>query len=159
MGCVRGSSKGKEKEKETGKDKGKEQENDLAKDKEEAKEKDEGKATISEKQPSMTDIGNLPRKKRKSSRPTYQAVLNEDDFTTIADKVYDSMTEPITTFTSTQEALKQSIEAQLTELKTLVHHAPQVATPSIVHSAVINPEGTRHWFISVTPISICGPST
>ena len=59
-------------------------------------------------------------------------VLNEDDFNTIADRVYRSITEPITTFTSAQETLKQTIEAQLTELKTLVSHTPQVATPSTV---------------------------
>jgi hypothetical protein len=79
---------------------GKEREKDPAKDKEEAKEKDKGKATIGEKRPSMTDIGNLPRKKRRSVKPTYQVVLNEDDFTTIANRVCDSMTKPITAFTS-----------------------------------------------------------
>ena len=88
-----------EKEKEKGK--GKEKETEPEKEKEEVKEKDKGKATIGEKQPSIIDIGNSPRKKRKSTKPTYQAVLNEDDFTTIADRVCDSMMKPITTFTST----------------------------------------------------------
>lgn len=36
----------------------------------------------------------------KKFQPTYQAVLNAYDFNTIADRVCDSMTEPITTFTS-----------------------------------------------------------
>lgn len=71
----------------------------------------------------MTDIGNSPRKKGKSSKPTYQAVLNDDDFNTIADRVCDSMSKPITVFTFAQEVLKQTIEAQLIELKTLVSHA------------------------------------
>ena len=73
--------------KEKEKDKGKEKENESVKDKEEAKEKDKGKATISEKRPSTTDTGNSLRKKRKSSKPTYHAVLHEDDFESIADKV------------------------------------------------------------------------
>ena len=68
------------------------------------------------------------------------------------------MLEPITTITTVQEALKQTIEAQLTELKTLVSHAPQVGTPSTIQTTVMDPEGTRHGFISITPISICQPS-
>jgi hypothetical protein len=59
----------------------------------------------------MTNIGNSPRKKKKSSKPTYKAVLHKDDFNTIADRVCDSMSKPIATFTSPQEALKQMIEA------------------------------------------------
>lgn len=82
-------------------------------------------------------------------------MLHEDDFEAIVDRVCDTMSEPITTFKTTQEALKQTIRAQLTELKTLVSHAPQVATPTTIHSAVINLEGTWHIFISVTPTSIC----
>ena len=72
----------------------------------------------------MTDTRNSSRKKKKSSKPIYQVVLHEDDFNTITDRVCDSMSEPITTFTSVQEALKQMIEAHLTELKTLVIHTP-----------------------------------
>lgn len=67
--------------------------------------------------------------------------MHENNFNTIADRVCDSMSKLITTFTSAQEALKQMIETQLTELKTLVSHAPPVATPTIVHSAVIDPKG------------------
>ena len=85
-------------------------------------------------------------------------MLHEDDFATIAERVCDTMSEPITTIRTAQEALKHTIEAQLTELKALVHHTPQVATPSTVQSAVVDLEGTRHQFISVTPISICQPS-
>ena len=44
------------------------------------------------------------------------------------------------------------------ELKSLVHHTPQVATPSVVQSAVTDPKGTQNRFISVTLISICRPS-
>ena len=100
----------------------------------------------------------MSKKKRKSSKETYQAVLNEDNFATITDRVCDSMTKPIRAFTSTQEALKHTIEVQLTELEALVHHTPHVAMPSIVQSIVIDPKGSRHQFISVTPINICRPS-
>ena len=65
------------------------------------------------------------------------------------------MFELITTFKTAQEALKQTIEAQLAELKTLVSHAPKVATPTPVHNAVQEPQGNQHRFILVTPISIC----
>lgn len=54
--------------------------------------------------------------------------------------------------------LKQTIEAQLIELKTLVSHAPQVATSFTTPSAIIDPEGNRHRFVAVTPISIRQPS-
>ena len=94
-----------EKEKESEKEPTKDQEKDKA------KEKDKGKATLGEKWPNMTDTRTLPRKKKKISKPTYQVVLNEDDFDTIADKVCDSMSEPITALKTVQEALKQTIEA------------------------------------------------
>lgn len=64
-------------------------------------------------------------------------MLHDDDLDTIADRVCDNMSEPITTFKTTQEALKQMIKAQLMELKTLVSHVPQVVTPPPVHSAVL----------------------
>ena len=64
-------------------------------------------------------------------------MLHKDDFEIIADRVCDSMSEPITAFKTTQEALKQTIEAQLTKLKTLVSHAPQVATQPLVHTKVL----------------------
>ena len=54
--------------------------------------------------------------------------------------------------------LKQTIETQLTKLKMLVRHTPQVATPSTVQNVVMDPEGNRHRFILVTPISKWGPS-
>ena len=79
-------------QKEKEKDKGKEKQNEPEKDKEESKEKDKGKATISEKRPSTMDIGNSLRKKRRSVKPTYQVVLNEYYFATIAYRVCDSMT-------------------------------------------------------------------
>ena len=103
----------------------------------------------------MTDTRTLPRKKKKISKPTYQVVLNEDDFDTIADKVCDSMSEPITALKTVQEALKQTIEAQLTELKTLVSHTSHVATPTLVHTTVLETQGNRHQFILFSPINIC----
>ena len=90
--------KGKEKEKEKGK--GKEKETEPEKDKEEVKEKDKGKESIGEKQPSTTDTGSLPRKKRKISKPTFHAVLHQDDFESIADRVYDTMSQLITMITT-----------------------------------------------------------
>ena len=77
----------------------------------------------------------------KSSRPTFQAVLHEDDFESIADRVYDTMSEPITVIKTVQKELKQTIETQLTELRTLVSHTPQVDTPSTTPSAIIDQEG------------------
>ena len=85
--------------------------------------------------------------------------MHEDDFESIADRVYDTMSEPITVITTAQEALKQTIETQITELKTLVSHAPQVATSSTTPSAVIDPKGNRHRLVAVTPISIYRMST
>ena len=41
------------------------------------------------------------RKKERVTKTTYQEVLHDDDVNTIADRFYDSMTEPITTFTTT----------------------------------------------------------
>ena len=108
----------KEKEKEQEKESGKDQENDKA------KEKDKGKATLGENWPSMMDTRNSPRKKRKSSKPTYQVVLHNDDLDTIVDRVCDNMSESITAFKTVQEALEQTIEAQLMELKTLVRNTP-----------------------------------
>ena len=49
------------------------------------------------------------------------------------------------------------IETQLTELKTLISHAPQVATLSTVLSAIIDQEGNQHRFVEITPISIRRP--
>ena len=68
------------------------------------------------------------------------------------------MLELITAITTAQEVLKQTIETQLIEMKTLVSHATQVATPSTTPSAVIDLEGNRHRSIAVTPISIRQPS-
>ena len=47
----------------------------------------------------------------------------ENDFKGIADRVYGTMTEPLTAITTTQEVLKQKIETRLMELKTLMSHA------------------------------------
>ena len=85
---------------------------------------DKSKASIAEKRLSTTDTGSSSRKKRKGSKPTFHTVLHEDDFENIVDRVCDSMSRPITTITTAQEALKQTIETQLTKLKTLVSHAP-----------------------------------
>ena len=82
------------------------------------------KTSIGEKQPRTTDTGSSPRKKQKSSRPTFQEVLHEHDFESIADRVYDTMSESITTITTAQEVLKKTIETQFTELKTLMSCAP-----------------------------------
>lgn len=120
----------KEQKKEPAKDKEKKAEKDQEKDK--AKEKDKGKATLGEKRPSMTDTRSSPRKKERVSKPTYQAVVHDDDFNTNADRVYDSISESITTFTTVQEALKNTIEVQLMKLKSLVSHALHVAIPTPV---------------------------
>ena len=80
--------------------------------------------------------------------------MHEDNFKSIADRVYDTMLEPITAITTAKEVLKQTIETQLTELKMLMSHAPQVAISSTTPSAVIDPEGNKHRLIAVTPISI-----
>ena len=79
--------------------------------KEKAKEKDKGKETAREKRPSTSELGSSLRKKGRVAKPTYQAVLHDDDFNTIADRVYDSMSESITTFKTVQEALKQTTRA------------------------------------------------
>ena len=50
--------------------------------------------------------------------------MHKDYFESIADRVCDSMPKLITTITTAHEALKKTIETQLTELKTLVSHAP-----------------------------------
>jgi hypothetical protein len=55
-------------------------------------------------------MGSSPKKKRKSSKPTYQEVLHDDDLETIVDRVYDTISTPITTITLAQEALKKTIE-------------------------------------------------
>lgn len=104
---------------------------------------DKSKASIGEKRPSTIDTGSSLRKKRKSSKLTYQAVLHDDDLETIADRVYDTILAPITAIIAAQEVLKQTIETQIIELKKLVNHAP-----------VIDLEGNRHRFVIVTPISI-----
>ena len=113
MGCVRGNPKKKkenekEKEKGKGKEKEKEQEKEPTKDqeKDKAKEQDKGKATLDLNRPSMTDTGSSPWKKRKSSKPTYQAVLHDNDLETILDRVRDNMAKPITIFKTAQEVLK-----------------------------------------------------
>ena len=93
---------------------------------------DKGKATIGEKQSGTIELGSSSRKKERVAKTTYQVVLHDDDFNSIMDRVYDSMTEPITTFTTTQEAMKKIIEAQLMELKSLVSHVPHVVIPTLV---------------------------
>ena len=64
------------------------------------------------------------------------------------------MSELITVITIVQKVLKKTIETQLTELKTLMSHVPQVAISSTTPSAVIDPDGNRHKFVAVMPISI-----
>ena len=75
-------------------------------------------------------MGSSPRTKWKSSKSAFHTVLIENDLEGIADRVYGTMTEPLTVITTMQEVLKQMIETQLMELKTLMSHAPQVATSS-----------------------------
>ena len=96
-----------EKEKEKKEIKRKEEKTAPEKDKEETYKR---KTSIGEKQPCTIDTGSSPRKKHKSSRPTFQAILHEDNFESIADRVYGTMSLPITTITTTQEALKRTIE-------------------------------------------------
>lgn len=111
--------KDQEKEKEKKESKGKEEKIVPEKDKEET---DKSKTSIGEKQPRTTDTGSSPRMKKKSSKPTFQTVLQEEDFEGIADRVYGTMSESLTVITTVPEALKQTIETQLTELKTLMSH-------------------------------------
>ena len=66
--------------------------------KEQAKKKNKGKATVGEKRSGTTKLGCSPRKKTRVAKSTYQVVLHDDDFNTIADRVCDSMTKPITTY-------------------------------------------------------------
>ena len=82
---------------------------------------------VGEKRPGTTALGSLLRKKAKATKSTYQVVLHDDDFNTITDRVYDSMTEPITTFKTEQEVMEKAFEGQLTELKCLVSHTSNVA--------------------------------
>ena len=84
-------------------------------------------------------------------------MLHEDDVNTIADKFYDSMTDPIIAFKTVQDVMKKAIEAQLTELKSLVSHTPHVAIQTPMQSVVIDPQGHRHCIISISLISICRP--
>lgn len=100
-------------------------------------------------------MGSSLRKKARVAKPIYQAVLHDDEFNTIADRVFDSMTESITTFTTTQEALKKTVKAQLTQLKSLVSQASHVAIPTPVQSTVLDLKGHRHRFSVITLINIC----
>ena len=70
--------------------------------KEQAKEKEKGKATVVEKRQGTTELGSLSRKTTRATKPIYQAVLLDDDVNIIVERVYDSMTEPIKTFTTVQ---------------------------------------------------------
>ena len=72
-------------------------------------------------------MGCSQKKKTKATTLIYEAMLHEDDVNTIADKFYDSMTDPIIAFKTAQDVMKKAIEAQLTELKSLVSHTPHVA--------------------------------
>ena len=55
--------------------------------------------TVGEKRQGTIELGSPSRKKTRSTKMTYQAVLHDDDVNTIVDRVYDSMSKPITTFT------------------------------------------------------------
>ena len=118
------------------------------------KQTERSKTSIGEKRPHTTDTRSSPRTKRKSSILTFHMVLMENDFEGIADRVYGIMTKPLTAITTVQEVLKKTIEIELTELKMLMSHTSQVATPSTTPSVVIDQEGNHHRFIEVTPISI-----
>ena len=85
---------------EKGKGKEKEKETVPEKDKEEDTKTDKGKASLSEKQPSIIDTRSSLRKKRKSSKLTYHTVLHDDDFENITDRFCDNMSKPITTITT-----------------------------------------------------------
>ena len=86
-------------------------EKEQEKEKEKAKEKEKGKVTVGEKRLGTTELGSPKRKKTKVTKPTYKVVLHDDDVNTIAERVCDSMIEPITTFTTMQEVMKKAIEA------------------------------------------------
>ena len=117
-----GSNKG-----ESHKGQGEESREGESKRKREAKEKDKGKAKIGKTRQGTTELGIPPRKKTRDTKLTYQAMLHDDDVNTIADRVCESMIEPITAVTTVQEAMKKAIEVQLTELKSLVSHSSHVA--------------------------------
>ena len=125
--------------------------------KEQAIENEKGKAKVGEKRQGTTDLGSLQKKKTRATNLIYKAVLHDNGVSTIAGKVYDSMIEPITTFTTVQEVMKKAIEAQLMELKSLVSHAMHVDIQTPMQSAVIDPQGHRHRIISIDLISICRP--
>lgn len=80
--------------------------------------------------------------------------MHDDDLETIIDRVSNTISALITAITTTQEVLKQTIETQIIELKTLVSHTPQVATSSIAPSAVIHQKGNRHRVVTITLVSI-----
>jgi hypothetical protein len=92
----KGKGKEQEEEKQKEKEKGKGKENVPKTQQEKAKET----TLVSKKRPSTTDIGTSPRKKRKTSKPTYYIVLNDNDLENIADRVCNSMSRPITTITT-----------------------------------------------------------
>ena len=61
--------------------------------------------TVGEKRQGTIELGSLLRKKTRATKLIYQVVLHDDDVNTIVDRVCDSMIEPITTFTTTQEVM------------------------------------------------------
>lgn len=83
----------------------------VEKDQEKEKDKDKGKEIVGEKRLATTELESSLRKKARVSKSTYQVVLHNDDFNTITDRVHDSMSKSITTFTTAQEVLKKTIEA------------------------------------------------
>ena len=61
---------------------------------------EKSKTSVGEKRPCTTNTGSSPRTKWKSLRPPYHTTLLENDFEGIADRVYGTMTEPLTTITT-----------------------------------------------------------
>ena len=108
----------KEKKKTTEKEKEKEK-TALEKDTEQT---DKSKTSIGKKRPCTTDTGSSPRTKWKSLKPAFHTVFMENNFEGIADRVYGTMTEPLTAITTVQEVLKQMIETQVMKLKMLMRH-------------------------------------
>lgn len=110
LGKTKDKGKGKETEatSQTKKDPKRDKEKTTEKEKEKEKtalEKDieqtqRRKTSIGEKWPCTTDTGSLLRTKRKSSRHAYHTVMMENDFEGIADRVYGTMTEPLTVITT-----------------------------------------------------------
>jgi hypothetical protein len=78
----------------------------------ESKRKGKRKGDSRRKKARYNRVGKPPRKKTRATKLIYQAVLHDDDVNTIADAMTPiTLLQPITTFTTVQDAMKKAIEA------------------------------------------------